>query len=189
MTAFAWAAVGGSGTARRCCRVRMFAEDDQPHLRGVSVKNNFGKTTLDEPDRDSNPDLPVISSLVYHESDALNHAVTEAGSTKKSYIIERWLLWLWGKPNPPKRLIPVVRGLRPSSEKGKVTGVLLLTKALLHRTFTEPSTNEGEGRGERHSICLPTREDATISLPCHGEMATSSDVMVADIYRKAFRSP
>nr|CAD7442813.1 unnamed protein product [Timema bartmani] len=44
-----------------------------------SGKQLFGKTTLSTPNRDSNLDLPVIDILVYCESSALDHAVTEAG--------------------------------------------------------------------------------------------------------------
>nr|CAD7594926.1 unnamed protein product [Timema genevievae] len=43
---------------------------------GERVENNFGKAILSTPDRDSNLDLPVIGSLVYYESSALNHAAT-----------------------------------------------------------------------------------------------------------------
>nr|CAD7461877.1 unnamed protein product [Timema tahoe] len=39
----------------------------------------MGKITLIKPDRDSNPDLPIIGSLVLHESDSLDHAATKAG--------------------------------------------------------------------------------------------------------------
>nr|CAD7464398.1 unnamed protein product [Timema tahoe] len=38
----------------------------------------IGKTTLSTSDQDSNLDLPVIGSLVYHESNALDHAATKA---------------------------------------------------------------------------------------------------------------
>nr|CAD7262000.1 unnamed protein product [Timema shepardi] len=48
------------------------------HFRGRRVENNFGKTVLSTPNRDSNLDLPVIGSLVYCESDALDHVATEA---------------------------------------------------------------------------------------------------------------
>nr|CAD7569618.1 unnamed protein product [Timema californicum] len=44
------------------------------------VENNFGNTTISTPSRDSNLDLPVIGSLVYCESSALDHAATEADS-------------------------------------------------------------------------------------------------------------
>nr|CAD7568583.1 unnamed protein product [Timema californicum] len=53
--------------------------DDNISKRSVYIKVLLNKTTLSTPDRDSNPDLPVIGSLVQHESDALNHEVTEAG--------------------------------------------------------------------------------------------------------------
>nr|CAD7574440.1 unnamed protein product [Timema californicum] len=43
------------------------------------VENHLGKAILSTPDRDSNPDLPDIGSLIYCESDALDQAATEAG--------------------------------------------------------------------------------------------------------------
>nr|CAD7398832.1 unnamed protein product [Timema cristinae] len=42
------------------------------------------KTTLSTPDRDSNLDLPVIGSLVYCESSAIDHETTEAYGTNKA---------------------------------------------------------------------------------------------------------
>nr|CAD7444575.1 unnamed protein product [Timema bartmani] len=42
-------------------------------------KKHFRKTTLSTPNRDLNLDLTVISSLVYCESSALDHAATEVG--------------------------------------------------------------------------------------------------------------
>nr|CAD7195424.1 unnamed protein product [Timema douglasi] len=59
-------------------------EEVYPHLSGGRMDNLFGKTTLSTPDRDSNLDLPIISSLVYCESSALDHADTEAGKTTPS---------------------------------------------------------------------------------------------------------
>nr|CAD7571049.1 unnamed protein product [Timema californicum] len=37
-------------------------EEENPHLRGGRVENHLGKTTPSSPDRDSNLDLPVLSS-------------------------------------------------------------------------------------------------------------------------------
>nr|CAD7571741.1 unnamed protein product [Timema californicum] len=38
-----------------------------PHLRGGRVENHLGKTTPSSPDRDSNLDLPVLSSRAQHD--------------------------------------------------------------------------------------------------------------------------
>nr|CAD7393260.1 unnamed protein product [Timema cristinae] len=38
-----------------------------PHLRGGRVENHLGKTTPSSPDRDSNLDLPILSSRAQHE--------------------------------------------------------------------------------------------------------------------------
>nr|CAD7393392.1 unnamed protein product [Timema cristinae] len=42
-------------------------EEVNPHLRGGRVENHLGKTTLSSPDRDSNLDLPVLSSRAQHD--------------------------------------------------------------------------------------------------------------------------
>nr|CAD7406743.1 unnamed protein product [Timema poppensis] len=42
-------------------------EKVNPHLRGRRVENHLGKTTPSSPDRDSNLDLPVISSRAQHD--------------------------------------------------------------------------------------------------------------------------
>nr|CAD7576931.1 unnamed protein product [Timema californicum] len=42
-------------------------EEVNPHSRGGRVENHLGKTTPSSPDRDSNLDLPVISSRAQHD--------------------------------------------------------------------------------------------------------------------------
>nr|CAD7572290.1 unnamed protein product [Timema californicum] len=42
-------------------------EEVNPHLRGGRVENNLGKTTPSSPNRDSNLDLPVLSSRAQHD--------------------------------------------------------------------------------------------------------------------------
>nr|CAD7428475.1 unnamed protein product [Timema monikensis] len=42
-------------------------EEVNPHLRGGRVENHLGKTTPSSPDRDSNLDLPVLSSRAQHD--------------------------------------------------------------------------------------------------------------------------
>nr|CAD7574989.1 unnamed protein product [Timema californicum] len=42
-------------------------EEMNPHLRGGRVENHLGTTTPSSPDRDSNLDLPVLSSLALHD--------------------------------------------------------------------------------------------------------------------------
>nr|CAD7199325.1 unnamed protein product [Timema douglasi] len=43
------------------------------------VENHFGETTLSTTKQDSSLGLPVIGSLVYCETSALDHAANEAG--------------------------------------------------------------------------------------------------------------
>nr|CAD7416397.1 unnamed protein product [Timema poppensis] len=42
-------------------------EEVNPHLRGGRAENHLGKTTPSSPDRDSNLDLPVLSSRAQHD--------------------------------------------------------------------------------------------------------------------------
>nr|CAD7572339.1 unnamed protein product [Timema californicum] len=46
-------------------------EEGNPHLRGGRVENHLGKTTPSSPDRDSNLDLPILSSRAQHDKCAL----------------------------------------------------------------------------------------------------------------------
>nr|CAD7403522.1 unnamed protein product [Timema cristinae] len=50
-----------------------------PYLHGGIMENHLGNTTINPPNSDSNLDLPVISSLVYCESDTLDNTVTKGG--------------------------------------------------------------------------------------------------------------
>nr|CAD7402814.1 unnamed protein product [Timema cristinae] len=43
-------------------------EEVSPHLHGGRVENHLGKTTPSLPDRDSNLDLPVLSSRAQHDN-------------------------------------------------------------------------------------------------------------------------
>nr|CAD7415044.1 unnamed protein product [Timema poppensis] len=47
-------------------------EEVNPHLRGGRVENHLGKTTHSSPDRDSNLDLPVLSSRAQHDKRGLS---------------------------------------------------------------------------------------------------------------------
>nr|CAD7397031.1 unnamed protein product [Timema poppensis] len=47
-------------------------EEVNPHLRGGRVENHLGKTTPSSPDRDSNLDLPVLSSQAQHDKRLTN---------------------------------------------------------------------------------------------------------------------
>nr|CAD7257569.1 unnamed protein product [Timema shepardi] len=61
-------------------------EKVNPHLRGGRVENHLGKTTPSSPDRDSNLDLPVLSSRAQHDKrvSQLRHRVyTDDNENKK----------------------------------------------------------------------------------------------------------
>nr|CAD7572181.1 unnamed protein product [Timema californicum] len=61
-------------------------EDVNPHLRGVRVENHLGKTTPSSPDRDSNLNLPVLSSRAQHDK----------------RLVKRSALFGTRRPSPPQ---------------------------------------------------------------------------------------
>nr|CAD7262840.1 unnamed protein product [Timema shepardi] len=62
-------------------------EEVNPHLRGGRVENHLGKTTPSSPDRDSNLDLPVLSSRAQHDK-RLANALAVLSSTAEDGEIE-----------------------------------------------------------------------------------------------------
>nr|CAD7399644.1 unnamed protein product [Timema cristinae] len=52
-------------------------EEVNLHLRGGRVVNHLGKTTPSSPDRDSNLDLPVLSSRAQHDKRVTLSLVSE----------------------------------------------------------------------------------------------------------------
>nr|CAD7443227.1 unnamed protein product [Timema bartmani] len=60
------------------------------HLCGGRVENHLGKKT-NTPNREFNPNLPVIGSPVYCECDALDHAATEATYNPVDELVNTWL--------------------------------------------------------------------------------------------------
>nr|CAD7405587.1 unnamed protein product [Timema cristinae] len=56
----------------RCGIGKVELEEVNPHLRGGRVENYLGKTTPSSPDRDSNLDLPVLSSRAQHDKRKVN---------------------------------------------------------------------------------------------------------------------
>nr|CAD7569405.1 unnamed protein product [Timema californicum] len=54
------------------------------------MENQFRKTHLNGPNRDSKRYLPVIGSLIYCESSALDHAATKDGRELQSEYIKDW---------------------------------------------------------------------------------------------------
>nr|CAD7411124.1 unnamed protein product [Timema cristinae] len=61
-------------------------EEVNPHLRGGRVENHLGKTTPSSPDRDSNLDLPVLSSRAQHDTSALANYASEAEVDELKYL-------------------------------------------------------------------------------------------------------
>nr|CAD7195202.1 unnamed protein product [Timema douglasi] len=65
-------------------------EEVNPHLRGGRVENHLGKTTPSSPDRDSNLDLPVLSSRAQHDK----RQNTKHSKLEKADILELTVRYL-----------------------------------------------------------------------------------------------
>nr|CAD7198807.1 unnamed protein product [Timema douglasi] len=67
-------------------------EEVNPHLRGGRVENHLGKTTPSSPDRDSNLDLPVLSSRAQHDKrvSQLRHRGGTLGRDSNSKRVCQW---------------------------------------------------------------------------------------------------
>nr|CAD7570519.1 unnamed protein product [Timema californicum] len=65
-------------------------EEVNPHLRGGRVKNHLGKTTPSSPDRDSNLDLPVLSSRAQHDKRVIQLRHRERRKHGKPFIGTPW---------------------------------------------------------------------------------------------------
>nr|CAD7195745.1 unnamed protein product [Timema douglasi] len=111
-------------------------EEVNPYLRGGRVENLIGKTTPSSPDRDSNLDLPVLSSRAKHDSrvsqlrhrevelnltSALANYATEAGSPFHPGLVPESLLDK--DKQPPRRLVSAMRGCRAQLHLRFITAV------------------------------------------------------------------
>ncbi|CAG2053001.1 unnamed protein product [Timema podura] len=81
MSQCTWLNASQRFSVENCIRTLSDVEKVYPYLHGGRVENSFGKTSLKTPDQDLNPDSPVISRLVQHESDALDHAATKVAKS------------------------------------------------------------------------------------------------------------
>ncbi|CAG2060322.1 unnamed protein product, partial [Timema podura] len=57
---------------------RLNLEEEKPHLSEGRLENHLVKTLPNSPNRDSNLDLPVLSSLAQHETSVLANYTTKA---------------------------------------------------------------------------------------------------------------
>nr|CAD7397415.1 unnamed protein product [Timema cristinae] len=67
-------------------------EEVNPHLRGGRVENHLGKTTPSSPDRDSNLNLPVLSSRAQHDKRVLGLMLVRSCLSSASYYGYPWLI-------------------------------------------------------------------------------------------------
>nr|CAD7568700.1 unnamed protein product [Timema californicum] len=75
-----------------------------PHLRGGRVENHLGKTTPSSPDRDSNLDIPVLSSRAQHDK---RSSTTEDGEIEVRISV--------GKNHPQFNPTEIRTSISPSS--------------------------------------------------------------------------
>nr|CAD7398877.1 unnamed protein product [Timema cristinae] len=91
------------------------------------------KLNFSTPDRGSNPDLPLIVSLVQHESDALNYTTTKAVAVVVTFFI------CWA-PFHAQRLLAVYGGgdaeRRPSPVMIIIYSILTYTSGILYYLST-----------------------------------------------------
>nr|CAD7410679.1 unnamed protein product [Timema cristinae] len=92
-------------------------EEVNPHLRGGIVENHLGKTTLSSPDRDSNLDLPVLSSRAQHDKRLANALVVLSPTAEDGEIEVRISIISYDSPRG---------GVSVITEKGETTTSFLL---------------------------------------------------------------
>nr|CAD7408547.1 unnamed protein product [Timema cristinae] len=159
------------------------------------------------PDRDSNLDLPVIGSLVYCESSALDHAATEAGyflfrkmsvtAIRDEQMAEGWRT----SPNTSKPPLPDPRFkffdwlVSPMGEDGveiydeNKEKILKKLKSLLESgdksdvTFLVGKKEEKPCRA--HKLILSLRSPVFDTM-CFGPMAENKEIVVPDIEPETF---
>nr|CAD7571051.1 unnamed protein product [Timema californicum] len=91
-------------------------EEVNPHLSGRRVENHFGKTTPSSPDRDSNLDLPVLSSRAQHNKRLANALLVLSSIAEDGEIEVRISVEL-------EEVNPHLRGGRVENHLGKTTPV------------------------------------------------------------------
>nr|CAD7259665.1 unnamed protein product [Timema shepardi] len=102
-------------------------EEVNPHLRGGGVENHLGKTTPGSPDRDSNLDLPVVSSRAQHD--------------KRHFTVVMEL-----RARGPLGSYETLHGHPPVKDYGTVSGELHREthwRVVVQRSCTEPILLEG----------------------------------------------
>nr|CAD7426959.1 unnamed protein product [Timema monikensis] len=62
-------------------------EEVNPHLRGGREENYLRKTTPSSPDRDSNLDLPVLSSRAQHDKHEIRSKETNNGHLREAWSV------------------------------------------------------------------------------------------------------
>nr|CAD7409196.1 unnamed protein product [Timema cristinae] len=83
-------------------------EEVNPYLRGGRVENHLGKNPVSSPDRDSNLDLPVLSSRAQHDKRKSPHtglasAMTAPPNTATGVLVHETSTLLLSETGAPLR--------------------------------------------------------------------------------------
>nr|CAD7262317.1 unnamed protein product [Timema shepardi] len=78
-----------NGDALNLVATNVELEEVNPHLRGGRVGNHLGKATPSSPDRDSNLDLPVLSSRAQHDKRVSQLRHRGGSITNKQLILKK----------------------------------------------------------------------------------------------------
>nr|CAD7404729.1 unnamed protein product [Timema cristinae] len=113
------------------------------------VENHLGNTTLSIPDRESNLDLPVIGTLFYCESSALDHAATQAGGKKSLFSLTiSFMFCYFSLLRANKDELMVVLGMhdRVQMEEGTEKFVKI-DSLIIHESFTSDYLHDTDDIG------------------------------------------
>nr|CAD7575180.1 unnamed protein product [Timema californicum] len=118
-------------------------EEVNPHLRGGRVENHLGKTTPSSPDRDSNLDLPVLSSRAQHDMRVSQLRHRGGSLEEKQQVIMKngrvkGVAWLHNRPTYPST--PTSRDGSRETQLAQATGQVLRK----NHTFVNISFLENE---------------------------------------------
>nr|CAD7437856.1 unnamed protein product [Timema bartmani] len=158
------------------------------NLREGRMENNLGNTISSTPNRDSNTDLPVIGSIIYCESDASDHVITEPVvavaqikpdhreiAQSNSVSVTRLTIQRGLNPVHPTE---IRTSISPSS------AVELNTTSALANYATEAGESKGLGRfrGSILHICVERNWKTILEKPPHRDFDLNIPVIGSLVY-------
>nr|CAD7396149.1 unnamed protein product [Timema poppensis] len=158
-------------------------EEVNPHLRGGRVENHLGKTTPSSPDRDSNLDLPVLSSRTQHDKHVsqLRHRGGESGKQSEK--------------NHPQYTRPGLNPKFPAIDSLVYCEISVLdhtaTKEVVTNRLREimPSTSAGKEKTCSTSLAAGKTLDSRYSSPMASLVLTDSFEKLPDQIMYPYTEP